>query len=143
LKTKDLGLGKKEPMIHVRNGKGKKTRYVNISQELRKHLKEFLAWKKRAGDDISEDGYLFPSRDGKPYTLNGIQKRFKAVAKEAGLRLSYSIHACRHSYGTYLYERTRDLRLVQKMLGHAKIATTQIYADVTPERCARAVNELW
>ena len=102
-----------------------------------------MAWKNLTGDDMYEDAYLFPSRNGKPYTLNGIQKRFKAVAKEAGLRSYYSIHACRHSYGTYLYEKTRDLRLVQKMLGHVNITTTQIYADVTPERCAQAVNQLW
>ena len=49
----------------------------------------------------------------------------------------------RHSYGTYLYEKDRDLRLVQKQLRHSKISTTQIYADVTPEDMVKGVNGVW
>ncbi len=63
--------------------------------------------------------------------------------KEAGLPDYYSIHACRHSYGTYLYQKTKNLRLVQKQLGHSSITTTTVYADVPLEETLEAVNGIF
>lgn len=148
LKISDLNLSRKEPMLKIfgkgHNGTGPKVRYVNVPQSLRKHLSEFMAWKKLVQDDMNESAFLFPSsKQGKAFSLNGIQKRFKSLAREAGLPGHHSLHSCRHSYGTYLYERTKNLRLVQKELGHSNIATTTIYADVTAEQCAESVNGLW
>ena len=148
IKLADVNLSKKEPMLRVNgkgsNGRGPKIRHVNVPTGLRKHLAEFLQWKKLVNDDMNEDAYLFPSsKQGKAFSLNGIQKRFKVLAREAGLPGHHSLHSCRHSYGTYLFEKTKNLRLVQKELGHSNIATTTIYADVTAEQCAESVNGLW
>ena len=55
----------------------------------------------------------------------------------------YSIHSLRHSWGTYLYQKTKDLRLVQKELRHRSPQTTAVYADVTPEERSEAVNGVW
>lgn len=148
IKLADLNLSKKEPLLRVNgkgsNGSGPRTRFVNIPASLRKHLVEFLAWKKLVSDDMNEDAYLFPSsRQGKAFSLNGIQKRFKVLAREAGLPAYHSLHSCRHSYGTYLFQKTKNLRLCQKELGHSNIATTTIYADVTAEESAESVNNLW
>ena len=52
-------------------------------------------------------------------------------------------HSLRHSFALYLYEKTKDLRLVQKQLGHSNIGTTTIYADVTPERASEQVEGMW
>lgn len=148
IKLSDLNLSKKEPMLKVcgkgSNGTGPKIRYVNVPQSLRKHLVEFLAWKKLVDDDMNESAYLFPSSQrGKAFSLNGIQKRFKVLAKAAGLPGHHSLHSCRHSYGTYLFQKTKNLRLCQKELGHSNIATTTIYSDVVAEEAAREVNGLW
>ena len=148
LKLSDLNLGKKEPLLRVNgkgsNGRGPKVRYVNVPTGLRKHFVEFIAWKKLVGDDMDEDAYLFPSsKQGQPFTLGGLQMRFKSLAREAGLPKHHSLHSCRHSYGTYLFQKTKNLRLVQKELGHSNVATTTIYADVTAEEAAQEVNGLW
>ncbi len=148
IKLKDLNLNRKEPMLRVvgkgHNGRGPKIRFVNIPTSLRKHLTEFVAWKKLAGDAMDESDYLFPSsKRGRPFSLNGIQKRFKSLAREAGLAGHHSCHSCRHSYAVYLYERTKNLRLIQRELGHSNVSTTTIYADVTAEQAAESVNGLW
>jgi site-specific recombinase XerD len=79
----------------------------------------------------------------KAYSTRTLQYTFKRSIKEAGLPRYYSIHACRHSYGTYLYQKTKDLRLVQKQLGHSSITTTTVYADVTVQETLDAVNGLF
>jgi site-specific recombinase XerD len=143
LKIGDLSLGKREPLMKI-NGKGKKVRLVNIPAGLRKHLVEFLQWKKLVNDGVDENDYLFPSsKQGQPFSLGGLQTRFKALAKEAGIAKHHSLHSCRHSYAVYLYQKTKNLRLIQRELGHSNIATTTIYADVTAEQCAESVNGLW
>ena len=58
---------------------------------------------------------------GKSYSTRALQYAFKVSMVESGLPRYYSIHSLRHSYGTYLYQRTKDLRLVQKQLGHSSI----------------------
>jgi site-specific recombinase XerD len=79
----------------------------------------------------------------KAYSTRTLQYAFKVSLKEARLPKYYSIHASRHSYGTYLYQKTKDLRLVQKQLGHSSITTTTVYADVTVEETLDAVNGLY
>ena len=68
---------------------------------------------------------------------------FKTCLAAANLPPYYSIHACRHSYGTYLYQKTKDLRMVQKQLGHASITTKTVYADVTIQDTLNGVNGLF
>ena len=142
LKIDNLYLHVREPRIRV-TGKGNRTRDVFISRDLMKHLSSFLEWKRTMDEPIDKDNYLLVSSHGKSYSTRALQYAFKAALKEAGLPNYYSIHACRHSYGTYLYQRTKDLRLVQKQLGHSSIATTTIYADVTVEQTLEAVNGLF
>jgi len=72
-----------------------------------------------------------------------LQKQFKKATRAAGLNPEYSIHATRHTFGTQLYERTKDLRMVQRQLGHSSIATTTIYAGVSKERTLEAMNGLY
>ena len=68
---------------------------------------------------------------------------FKRSCEVARLPSHYSIHSLRHSWGTYLYAKTKNLRLVQKELRHRSIQTTTVYADVTPEERSEAVNGVW
>jgi len=142
LKVDNLYLNIREPRIRV-TGKGNRTRDVFISRDLMKHLSDYLEWKKVMDEPTKSDDYLLVSSHGKPYSTRTLQYAFKVSLKEAGLPRYYSIHACRHSYGTYLYQKTKNLRLVQKQLGHSSITTTTVYADVPMEETLEAVNGLF
>jgi integrase/recombinase XerD len=107
------------------------------------HIRQYLVWKRTMNESAGEDGFLLLSSHGKAFSIRTLQYAFKVSIKEAGLPSYYSIHACRHSYGTYLYKKTKDLRLVQKQLGHSSITTTTVYADVTVEETLDAVNGLY
>jgi site-specific recombinase XerD len=143
IKTSDLNLTGPEPQLLVRNGKGGKPRTVTLPQDLRRHLREFLAWKKRLKEKTDPEDHLFVSERGDRFTTRGLQYLFKQAADKAGLPAHFSIHACRHSYGTYLYQKTKDLRLVQDQLGHSSPIVTQVYSHITPEDRVRSVNGLW
>lgn len=94
-------------------------------------------------EPTNPEDFVLISSHGQKFSTRGLQYAFKVAIREAGLPNYYSIHACRHSYGTHLYQRTKDLRLVQKQLGHASITTTTVYADVTIEATVEAVNGLF
>lgn len=143
LKIKDLHIRKGESAIFVENGKGKKNRLVLIGEKLKKHLKEFIAWKKRAEEPATPESYLFVSERSPKMGLNALQKRFKHWVRLAGLKGGYSIHSARHTYGTMLYRQTKDLRMVQKQLGHSSSQVTEVYADVIKEDVEKAVNALY
>jgi len=143
LKIKDIHAGKGESSIFVENGKGSKSRLVRIGEKLKKHLKEYIIWKKRTGEPINSEEYLFRSERSPKMTLSAIQKRFKRWVGEAGIKTSYSIHSARHTYGTMLYRNTKDLRMVQKQLGHSSSQVTEVYADVLSEDTEKAVNALY
>lgn len=142
LKIENLYLNTCEPRIRV-TGKGNRTRDVFIAWDLMKHLAGFLEWKRTMDEPIDKGDFLLVSSHGKAYSTRALQYAFKESLKESGLPNYYSIHSLRHSYGTYLYQRTKELRLVQKQLGHSSIATTTIYADVTVEQTLDAVNGLF
>jgi site-specific recombinase XerD len=134
LTVNDLSLGK-EPCIHV-VGKGNKKRIVYIDSKLKKHLKEYIK-----SHDMKNEDHLLKSSHGKPFTTRALQKHFKSALKVSGLSESYSIHSARHSYATVLYAQTKDLRLIQKQLGHSSVTTTSVYADCTKENIMQAVND--
>ncbi|MBC7318890.1 tyrosine-type recombinase/integrase [Candidatus Bipolaricaulota bacterium] len=143
LKVGDLLLEPGQAAIIVRRGKGGKIRSVHIGEALRRHLLEFLEWKKLVGEPVSEDSYLFLSPRGGPLTRQAVWLMFKRYAKKAGLPNRFTIHTCRHTYASLLYRASKyNLRLVQMQLGHASIRTTQVYADVLAHDALEAVNGL-
>ena len=143
LRVGDLLLEPGHGAIIVRRGKGGKERSVHIGEPLRRHLQEFLEWKKLVGEPVSPEAYLFLSPRGGPLTRQALWLMFKRYAKKAGLPERFTIHTCRHTYASLLYRASRyNLRLVQKQLGHASIRTTQVYADVLAQDALEAVNGL-
>jgi site-specific recombinase XerD len=139
LKIDNLFLSEKEARLRV-TGKGQKSRDVFIPENLVLHIVEYLNWKRLVNESTSPGSYLLNSSHKKPYCTRTLQYGFKMCAKLAGLPSYYSIHACRHSYGTILYKHTKSLRLVQKQLGHSSITTTTVYADVSAQEAVEAVN---
>ncbi|HEX3945595.1 MAG TPA: site-specific tyrosine recombinase XerD [Rhizomicrobium sp.] len=126
----------REGFLLVR-GKGNKERLAPLNAPARKAIAAYL--KVRAGflpKGAKESKYLFPSRSGEGHLT---RRRLHQMLKELALRANLdpaklSPHVLRHAFATHLVEGGADLRSVQTMLGHADIATTQIYTHVASER---------
>ena len=84
---------------------------------------------------------MFVTRRGNPLHRNDAWRIVKQCARAAGLSEDLSPHTLRHSFATHLVEGGADLRSVQEMLGHASVATTQIYTHVTSERLNQAYRQ--
>ena len=145
LKCGDLFLEHPVPFLLVRNGKGGKRRIVYFNSRFQRHCRGYLIWKKKTGEPLGpNDPLLRSSVTGSHLTMRAIQKTFKRCAKKAGLSSSYSIHCLRHTYACFLLKASNwNIRLVQKQLGHARVATTQVYADVMMPDTRKAVDRLY
>jgi integrase/recombinase XerD len=115
-------------------GKGNKTRLVPVGQKACDALREYLEKerpgmvKKRTGSEI------FLSRNGTKLSTVRIWQIVKNAARLAGLDLNVYPHLLRHSFATHLLSNGADLRIIQELLGHADISTTQIYTHVDQQR---------
>jgi integrase/recombinase XerD len=139
----DIKAGYGESALFVRDGKGSKSRTVQIPDSLKRHLKQFVVWKASRGEPTGPDDFLFIGQRG-PWTAQAIQFLVKKHLKALGLYESEkSVHALRHSYAVELYKQEKDLRGLQKQLGHSSIQTTQIYADVTAQDIQKQIRGLW
>jgi len=120
-------------------GKGSKERAVPIGSFARQRLLMYLqeARPKLLAGRMSP--YLFVNRVGRKLSRQGFWQRMRLAVRRAGVGGKVSPHTLRHAFATHLVERGADLRAVQMMLGHADIATTQIYTHVARDRL-RAVH---
>jgi integrase/recombinase XerD len=111
-------------LIRVEQGKGRKDRYVMLSPDL---LELLRAWWRTA----RPQGWLFPGRDpAQPITTRQLARACHVAAATAALDKPVSLHTLRHSFATHLLERKTDIRVIQVLLGHAKLDTTAIYTRV-------------
>ena len=111
-------------------GKGNKERMVYFSEEGTKALKEYLLERKKS---INND-MVFLNMKGKPLSVPGIRWIIKYYGERAGIPKNIHPHALRHSFATHLVNSGCDIRVVQDLLGHANISTTQRYTHVDMER---------
>lgn len=119
----------------VREGKGAKDRTLWFSDEIREAVEE---WLERRPD--SE--WLFPTRDGGQLSTRYLRAMVSRIAEEAEISEAdrVSPHTLRHTFATELYRETKNLRLVQKALGHASIQTTQIYTHIVDDELEEALR---
>ena len=115
-------------------GKGSKERIVPVGSEAVAAITEYLAGGRPALLKGRESPYLFPGRRSARLTRKAIWQVLKKTALKAGVGRRISPHTLRHSFATHLLEHGADLRAVQEMLGHANIATTQLYTHVDRSR---------
>ncbi len=114
-------------------GKGSKERLVPIGRSAIGAVAVYLRELRPLLEKGSGKGILFLNGQGKPLTRMGAWKILRKYVEQAGIEKAVSPHTLRHSFATHLLEGGADLRAVQEMLGHADIATTQIYTHVDRE----------
>ncbi|BCA54412.1 Tyrosine recombinase XerD [Nitrospira sp. KM1] len=115
-------------------GKGNKQRVVPMGEPARLLLQQYTEQVRPSLLKRRSSRFLFVSRRGTPLTRQAFWKMLRLRAKRAGFAGSISPHMLRHSFATHMLEGGADLRSVQALLGHANIATTQIYTHVERER---------
>jgi integrase/recombinase XerD len=114
-------------------GKGRKQRLVPVGEVAARLVRQYLE-EARPRFVRGATTSLFLSRLGKSMTRQGFWKLLGAYARAAGIRTTLYPHLLRHSFATHLLSRGADLRAVQAMLGHADVATTEIYTHVSRAR---------
>lgn len=131
LKTTEVGLN--EGVLRV-TGKGSKTRLIPFGEHARSWLEKYLQTARPAILQGQIDDALFVTARGAAMTRQMFWVLIKKYALQAGIRSSLSPHTLRHAFATHLLNHGADLRVVQLLLGHANITTTQIYTHVAKER---------
>jgi integrase/recombinase XerD len=115
-------------------GKGDKERMVPIGSQAKNAIVRYMQKVRPALLKDKEDNHLFLSRLGKKISRQSFWKMIKKYAKVARIKKEITPHTLRHSFATHLLEGGADLRVVQEMLGHSDIATTQIYTHIDKGR---------
>ncbi len=120
-------------------GKGRKTRVVPIGRKAKAVLQNWL--KVRAGHCAGGESALFINQNGTRLRPRSVQARLKRWARKLGFDSRLHPHSLRHSFATHLLESSGDLRAVQELLGHANLATTQVYTHLDFQRLAQVYDE--
>ena len=134
LKVSDID--SKRMIIRVEQGKGGKDRNVMLSPHL---LNLLRGWWKAA----RPQGWLFPGRDpAQPMTTRQLNRVCHAAAQMAEINKRVSLHTLRHSFATHLLEQNIDVRVIQVLLGHAKLDTTALYTRVATKTISEVLSPL-
>jgi site-specific recombinase XerD len=134
LKVSDID--SKRMLIRVEQGKGGKDRYVMLSAHL---LEVMRAWWRAT----RPRGWLFPGRDpGQPMTTRQLNRACHAAAQMAEINKRVSLHTLRHSFATHLLEQNTDIRVIQVLLGHAKLDSTALYTRVATKTIQQVMSPL-
>lgn len=122
LELSDFDFSRKQ--LHIRNGKGRKSRYTTIAESLFPLLKNYhQTYKPKI--------YFIENPNGGTYSAESIRSFLKKNTKIAGITKTVTPHTLRHSYATHLLEQGIDIRYIQELLGHSRPETTMIYTHVT------------
>jgi site-specific recombinase XerD len=123
-----------EGIMFVRQGKGKKDRIVSLPSSIFQELEPFLL--------ENDFPFVFRSERGGKLHSRTIEIVVKNAAKKAGIRKHVHPHTLRHSYATHLLESGTDVRIIQRLLGHSSVKTTEIYTHVSTGLIKRVISPL-
>ncbi|MCI7802684.1 MAG: tyrosine recombinase [Erysipelotrichaceae bacterium] len=119
-------------------GKGNKERIVPFFKGFEKQLKEY---KEKYWQKISKCDSVFISNHGNTLTSRGVQYLMQKHADDIGMNMKIHPHMFRHSFATHLLDNGADIRVVQELLGHSSLSTTQIYTHVSMNRLKEAYSQ--
>lgn len=126
-----------ERTIRVRSGKGDKDRLVVAPPHVMETVRAWLTQRPKTAND-----YLFPGKGGRSHVSPAtIQRAVSRAAKDAGISKEVTPHVLRHTLATTLLRRGGDIRFIQRILGHASIATTQIYTHLDDRELKRMYDQ--
>ena len=120
--------------------KGHKERIVPVGDEAIKWINRYLEEARPKLLKQKRSNYLFLNFHGNNLTRQGVWKNLKAEVRKAGIQKNITPHTLRHSFATHILENGADLRIVQELLGHADISTTQIYTHLSNKQLADIYN---
>ena len=128
--------------LRVERGKGQKDRYAMLSPVLLERLRVW--WRvARAQGKMLDGGWLFPGLNPiEPLSARQLNRAIHLAAEQAGIEKRVSMHSLRHAFATHLLEQKVDIRLIQVLLGHKKLETTALYAQVATEILRQIVSPL-
>ena len=128
--------------LRVEQGKGQKDRYAMLSPVLLERLRVW--WRvARAQGKMLDGGWLFPGLNPVQHlSARQLNRAIHAAADEAGIDKRISMHSLRHAFATHLLEQKVDIRLIQVLLGHKKLETTALYAQVATDILREVVSPL-
>jgi len=110
--------------IHIKSGKGKKDRYIMLSDNVLKLLKKYYK-------SYRPKKHVFEGQNGGKYSPKSVQSIFNRAVVKAGIKKKVTVHSLRHSFATHLLDAGTDIRFIQELLGHKRLETTQIYTHVS------------
>lgn len=126
----------KSRIIRINEGKGKKDRLVGFDERTQKTLLDYVRKYRAELENNNKNGmvdYLFLSAKGEQLTTRGVEYILKQIELKTGLDYGLHPHTLRHSFATNLLNNGADLRVIQELLGHSSLNTTQIYTHVSEE----------
>lgn len=122
-------------------GKGSKERIIPMGDYALYYVKNYITNYRNNMLKREYNDYLFLNNHGKQMTRQGFFKILKKIAIEQGIKKDFSPHTLRHSFATHLLNHGADLRIIQELLGHSDIATTQIYTHVSNKQLRENYDE--
>ena len=141
INLKDINFSASSILI---TGKGSKQRNVFFGKELKKMFDTYLEYRKLFLKqlEISEDnGVLFLNKDGGRLTDRGVRYIIEKFVREGAIQKKVSPHTFRHTFATHLLNRGADIRIVQEVLGHEDLSSTQIYTHITKTELVNMYNK--
>ncbi len=122
----------KMPVLRI-VGKGQKERIVPVGSKAKEAIERYLTHSRAilAENSVDEENALFLNRHGGRLTARGVDYLLDEYFKKGALKYKVSAHVLRHSFATHLLDNGADLRVIQELLGHESLSTTQVYTEVS------------
>jgi len=131
---------KKELKVRKEIAKGKRERIIPLNEKARESIRELLDFNEECGYSQGSNDPLFISKQRKRISPRQIENIIKQLKKDSEIEVDMTPHTLRHSFATRVYNKTGNLKIVQTLLGHSSIKTTEIYLHVGREDLQKAVN---
>jgi len=133
LRVKDINMEEKSGLL--KHGKGGKDRFFILSEELIKDLRDYSL------ELEEEQEFLFPGHS-KEITSRAIQDIVKRAAKRTGIKKNIYCHGLRHAFATHLLENGTDIRIIQELLAHSNLQTTQFYTQISKQQLMKVKSPM-